>query len=120
MCGILFTLRHKRRPLAHDRAASRLEVAKRGPDALQSICVDLAIPGSGLELELEFTSSVLALRGDSIVSQPLRGNGQIFCWNGQVFRGLEVAKHENDTSKIWEQVCGGQAITDVLGRVEGP
>ena len=120
MCGILFNLRIKDDRSTCDSSAARNEIARRGPDALQSLSVNAAIPGSSLTLELEFTSSVLALRGDDVVSQPMRGHAQIFCWNGQVFRGLDVGKHENDTEKIWEQICHGQDIVQVLGNVEGP
>jgi asparagine synthetase B (glutamine-hydrolysing) len=120
MCGILFTVKRKGHPFNHVPSIIGHEIAKRGPDALRSIGIDLVIPHSNLELDLEFTSSVLALRGHGIVTQPLRDRGQILCWNGQVFRGLDVGKHENDTLRIWEQVCNGQNIVDILGRVEGP
>lgn len=120
MCGILFTLRKKDDNAGGELSAIRDEVARRGPDALRTVDIHPVIPGSSLELSLGFTSSVLALRGDHVVQQPLQGHGQLFCWNGQVFRGLDVETKENDTEKIWERVCAGQSIVEVLGEVEGP
>jgi asparagine synthetase B (glutamine-hydrolysing) len=41
---------------------------------------------------LRFFSSVLHLRGPDTVSQPLynASTGDILCWNGEVFSGLDV------------------------------
>jgi hypothetical protein len=120
MCGILLTLRSVNTEEHVDVLKFRNEVAKRGPDSLKTHYVQVQPPHSGIGFELEFTSSVLALRGEVTVEQPLSDEDSVFCWNGQVFRGLNVEVGQNDTLKIWEAVKAGHSLAEVLSQVEGP
>jgi len=120
MCGILFKLGPSRAALSAAVPTLRDEVAKRGPDCTQTHNIDIAGSDSLPAISLEFTSSVLSLRGQNVVKQPLLDDRYVFCWNGQVFRGLDVDITENDAERIWKAVLAGRDIVDILDEVEGP
>lgn len=117
MCGILFALSSREIQEDPDTLELRNEISARGPDSLCSHYQDY-----GSAVRLEFTSSVLALRGHTVVKQPLVDqNIGVLCWNGQVFGGaLDVGKDDNDTLSIWQQLKSGVPIARVLEQVEGP
>ncbi|KAG2077080.1 hypothetical protein BDR04DRAFT_1089385 [Suillus decipiens] len=151
MCGIFCSL-HVRcggdivnshggpNDIFYHELSERLKVANaaRGPDAqgthhvrVQGTCSGEAKVSSpsktfGLaSLDLEFFASELRLRGDSPIVQPHlhQQDGDIFCWNGEVFEGLNVNAHENDGAKLFQSICTLSAIDDLpllLGRIEGP
>jgi asparagine synthetase B (glutamine-hydrolysing) len=120
MCGILFKLGPNRAVSSAAVPTLRDEVAKRGPDSTLTHPIDIVRSETSPALYLEFTSSVLSLRGQQVVKQPLINERYVFCWNGQVFRGLDVDIAENDTGRIWKAILAGQHIADILDRVEGP
>ncbi|CED83843.1 Asparagine synthase [Phaffia rhodozyma] len=80
------------------------------------------------DTNLSFFSSVLHLRGPSLVPQPVvSAEGDVLCYNGQIFEGLPIDPQlTSDTKVIWnlltEQVSqyGEQGIRDALARLEGP
>ena len=120
MCGILFKLGPSRAALSAAVPTLRDEVAKRGPDCTQTHNIDIAESDTVPAISLEFTSSVLSLRGQQIVKQPLFNERYVFCWNGQVFRGLDVNIADNDTQRIWKAILAGRDIVGILDEVEGP
>ncbi|KAG2160106.1 uncharacterized protein EDB93DRAFT_39554 [Suillus bovinus] len=74
-------------------------------------------------LDLEFFVSELRLRGDAPILQPHQQDGDVFCWNGEVFEGLNVNAHENDGAKLFQSIHAHSAMDDLpclLGRIEGP
>lgn len=111
MCGILFSLSDKDKVINNEhweilqelntRRGKRKEREKRildhlwvffsvGPDAqhLKQVNND--------QLTLQFFSTVLHLRGPEVVPQP-RFNpdtGNVLCWNGEIFGGIQVNRKE--------------------------
>ncbi|KAF9073720.1 asparagine synthase-domain-containing protein [Rhodocollybia butyracea] len=91
--------------------------ATRGPDARKSCCISLS------ELRLELFSSELRLRGRHPVVQPHNYDGNILCWNGEVFAGLNINADDNDGIKLFEQLHSLQTseqVRDLFASIEGP
>ncbi|CDO72408.1 hypothetical protein BN946_scf184977.g107 [Trametes cinnabarina] len=89
-----------------------------GPDAQGTLSRDF----DGVRLNIY--ASELRLRGDFEVKQPhTDAQGNILCWNGEVFEGLEVATRENDGMKLFDAFrrCNdSREIIRVFGEIEGP
>ncbi|KAI6133235.1 asparagine synthase-domain-containing protein [Pisolithus croceorrhizus] len=105
----------------------------RGPDA-QTLCT-VRLPVShparnssegqarGGELQIDFFASELLLRGRAAVVQPHQQEGDVFCWNGEVFEGLDINPEENDGVKLFGRLrleCTPDSVPALLGSVEGP
>ncbi|KAF8973774.1 asparagine synthase-domain-containing protein [Flammula alnicola] len=74
-------------------------------------------------LDAVFYASELRLRGDSPIVQPHVRNGNVLCWNGEIFEGIEISSHENDGSKLFDLLCSiktPEGIRDVFCSIEGP
>ena len=101
MCGILFSLTtdqvdpHLWRTLQEintKRGTLRISINNckvdvficKGPDSQQTQTIALS------DTTLQFYSTVLHLRGRDNVPQPVCENGNILCWNGEIFDGLQV------------------------------
>ncbi|KAI0706076.1 asparagine synthase-domain-containing protein [Cytidiella melzeri] len=122
MCGILFICK----PVdeGEDRGTTatyeklKLSNAFRGPDAQDIFQATLG------HLHLSFYGSELRLRGYQHVSQPHRDeDGNVLCWNGEIFEGLEVSPEENDGVKLFALLRALEDVEDVrsaLGKIEGP
>ncbi|KAG7450298.1 uncharacterized protein BT62DRAFT_962118 [Guyanagaster necrorhizus] len=134
MCGIFFCVRQFQvNPPAIDTIDSYHEKlcialrhanAARGPDAQRSHKVSFKDQSSDVGmLHLEFFASELCLRGSQPVVQPHIRNGDIFCWNGEIFEGLDMDAAENDGVKLFESSRGLKTpaqIRDLFSSVEGP
>ncbi|KAK2461753.1 hypothetical protein APHAL10511_006216 [Amanita phalloides] len=127
MCGIL-VLAHadiNRSPLSSCLWQKlRVENASRGPDA-QNEC-QFYTPGP-LEYRqfstFLFVASELRLRGEGLVRQPHLNDGNILCWNGEIFEGMEISVKENDGVKLMDALCSLEnpdCIPELLGQIEGP
>ncbi|KAI0639221.1 asparagine synthase-domain-containing protein [Trametes polyzona] len=124
MCGILFSLcaadvHHEgRTALEHVFPKLQEATAARGPDAQETVSHNV------LRLCLKFCASELRLRGEAFIQQPHMDNeGNILCWNGEVFEGLEVQAEENDGAKLFEALQHAADSTDlrkIFGSIEGP
>ncbi|KIJ68621.1 hypothetical protein HYDPIDRAFT_179694 [Hydnomerulius pinastri MD-312] len=145
MCGIFCSVRascpcstNAGSPLYLDESAfrsltERLEQANatRGPDAQRAEVISLPSCCTGCSpsktvcqstQEIELYASELRLRGDAPIVQPHVEEGDVLCWNGEIFQGLEIAPHENDGVKIFERLrsISPESIPNLLGSVEGP
>lgn len=101
MCGIFFSLSSKDVQRPSDRQLTNLKC--RGPDSVAEHAAAISQDGSET-LQAYFLSTVLSLRGDSIVAQPLidEGSGSVLCWNGEAWKiGTEVVSG-NDAQCIFE------------------
>ncbi|KAJ0410890.1 hypothetical protein ATCC90586_004411 [Pythium insidiosum] len=99
MCGIALLLERVALDGGHDSARRCLRAAavqeelqrrlsQRGPDHFAVVTPGTAPPWADLQL----ASAVLHLRGDALVAQPtVDARGNVLCWNGEVFGGLETA-----------------------------
>ncbi|KAK0473189.1 asparagine synthase-domain-containing protein [Armillaria novae-zelandiae] len=96
----------------------------RGPDAQRSHKVSFGTPTSDAStLNLEFFASELCLRGSLPVVQPHIRNGDILCWNGEIFEGLDMGPVENDGVRLFESskdLKSPAQIRDLFSSVEGP
>lgn len=123
MCGIFASLsRHQHvRP---DRGTT-LFLANRGPDCCHSL--ERSIDA----VHAVFRSTVLALRGSSVVPQPLldAASGSILCWNGEAWEIDQEPVTGNDSQAVLElfrDACGrsppnsAAAVVDCISRIRGP
>ncbi|KAK0465353.1 asparagine synthase-domain-containing protein [Desarmillaria tabescens] len=134
MCGIFVCAQRFQVDLqtidATDRSLEKLCIglrhanAARGPDAQRSHKVSFKDQTSDDSiLHLEFFASELCLRGSHPVVQPHIRNGDVLCWNGEIFEGLDMAPAENDGVKLFESSKGLKTpaqIRDLFSSVEGP
>jgi asparagine synthetase B (glutamine-hydrolysing) len=110
MCGIYFSLSTSSFVPPDEKTLSLLR--NRGPD---SVCEHkLQLPGKRAcegssahhtsQFHLTFISTVLALRGDRIQSQPLidAGSQSALCWNGEAWRISDEPVSGNDTQCIFQ------------------
>ncbi|GAA5808404.1 hypothetical protein MFLAVUS_001795 [Mucor flavus] len=120
MCGILFSLSDKDKVINNEHWEILQELnTRRGPDAqhLKQVNND--------QLTLQFFSTVLHLRGPEVVPQP-RFNpdtGNVLCWNGEIFGGIQVACGQNDTEVLMEQLEKADSdieLLSLLTTIEGP
>ncbi|KDQ63848.1 hypothetical protein JAAARDRAFT_203227 [Jaapia argillacea MUCL 33604] len=77
------------------------------------------------EAHLVFFASELRLRGDKPIVQPhtVTPEGDVLCWNGEIFEGLDISAQENDGVKLLsslQQTRTTEEVCDVLGGIEGP
>lgn len=110
MCGIFCSLSHHGH-IYPDEATKALLI-HRGPDShgLREMCVQ---PKGGPELHATFFSTVLSLRGTSIVEQPL-GSPQhrsFLCWNGEAWWVAGSAPEGNDSQRVFEILLAMSAET---------
>jgi asparagine synthetase B (glutamine-hydrolysing) len=134
MCGIFVCARRLQGdPQTFDTTDSSFEKlciglrhanAARGPDAQRSHKVSFRVPTSDTgTINLEFFASELCLRGSRPVVQPHIRNGDILCWNGEIFEGLDMVPAENDGVKLFESskdLKSPAQIRDLFSSVEGP
>lgn len=116
MCGIsaLISLKTATHFVKHNSKDGLL--ARRGPDGFGTVQFHEEVPScTPFVLCVELTASVLHLRGETVVTQPLLDNqGNILLWNGEVFGGtaVHVKQGENDTHKV------SSALSDMLGEMD--
>ncbi|KAK0246021.1 asparagine synthase-domain-containing protein [Armillaria nabsnona] len=134
MCGIFVCARRLQGdPQTFDTTNSSFEKlciglrhanAARGPDAQRSHKVSFRASTSDAgTVSLEFFASELCLRGSRPVVQPHIRNGDILCWNGEIFEGLDMVPAENDGVKLFESskdLKSPAQIRDLFSSVEGP
>ncbi|MCJ1422175.1 hypothetical protein MMC29_000054 [Sticta canariensis] len=143
MCGIYFSCNREKNTNHGDNSPGFLR--RRGPDSFNSVCREVKgeLPDTLLVNEscvfyLTFIATVLSLRGDCIVEQPLedKQSGSILCWNGEawkidctpivgndavaVFNLLVKAVSSSSREDILSEEEASQAVLDVLSTISGP
>ncbi|KAK3168806.1 hypothetical protein OEA41_005254 [Lepraria neglecta] len=108
MCGIFFSYSQKE----HEAPSEKLldDLRKRGPDSVGTRSRTASLERTTTQLEskeqtcnLNFVSTVLSLRGECIVGQPLEDSksGSLLCWNGEAWRiGNEIVQG-NDAEAVF-------------------
>ena len=143
MCGIFCSLSSTEHILPNDEIGKRLE--SRGPDSSATICTvypkttaqkhDTSTRG----IHLTFCSTVLSLRGERTVVQPVQDKDEKYtlCWNGEAWGIGDVAPAGNDTEAIHkllvkalknssgddeleEPVTSAEKLSQALSQVSGP
>lgn len=75
-------------------------------------------------LQLHLAASLLQLRGNSPSTSPLAdANGNVLCFNGEVFGGLEVPEGSNDGQCLLAALAALQEVEQVpglLSQLRGP
>lgn len=130
------------------RDCHNADLRRRGPDSFKSIQRQTLEkrPDPGLDANscisyLNFTATVLSLRGDLVVEQPLEDakSGSILCWNGEAWKVNGTTIVGNDAvvimtllietvgshraSSIKEEALEDsttQAVLDVISSISGP
>ncbi|KAJ5632578.1 hypothetical protein N7490_008917 [Penicillium lividum] len=101
MCGIFFSLSSET-TLPTPETLTLLE--KRGPDCCQTHTVykEISTPDGPHTLHLTFISTVLALRGDHVYTQPLidAATQSVLCWNGEAWKIAGERVSGNDTEHV--------------------
>ena len=145
MCGIFFSF-SKWDHLAPDEELLDA-LRKRGPDSTgmrsRTVTVQPITSASTLEQSrvLTFVSTVLPLRGDSIIDQPLEDpkSGSLLCWNGEAWKIDNALVQGNDAKAVFDlllqasQSCNTSAqdgssspdqalqkAIQAIGRITGP
>lgn len=97
--------------------------AVRGPDTQHRHQTTLN-SGHAVTVHLDFFVSELQLRGDAPVVQPhVTESGNVLCWNGEIFDGLDVRPEENDGVKLFTAMNNledASHVVPLLGTLEGP
>ncbi|KAI1185378.1 asparagine synthase-domain-containing protein [Nemania serpens] len=130
MCGIHATI-----TTSTDSGLSpdlRQSLINRGPDHLGQAHREIPLASPDEKLNLFFTSTVLALRGDHIARQPLEedaGVGSVLCWNGEAWRINREPVRGNDGEAVFSMLQSSASsspqnreahVVDVLRNIEGP
>jgi asparagine synthetase B (glutamine-hydrolysing) len=109
MCGIFCSISCNGF-VSPDTATKQL-LQNRGPDSTghHQVVVDATgdeNTGASTELHATFLSTVLSLRGTSIVKQPLRDEttGSTLCWNGEAWSIGDASVTGNDSQLIFEKL----------------
>ncbi|KAF9457110.1 asparagine synthase-domain-containing protein [Collybia nuda] len=108
MCGIFVSVCHKPSAALDGfadklRAANaRRDVTNLGPDANSIYRTSADYLSS--TLFLEFFASELRLRGLAPVVQPHQQDGDVLCWNGEIFDGISVAPENNDGVELFRKL----------------
>ncbi|CAK7269365.1 hypothetical protein SEPCBS119000_003531 [Sporothrix epigloea] len=109
----------------------RSRLSRRGPDSVDQVEVTTCPREDGLKARLQFTSTVLALRGNELKRQPFVEAGadsvpwmaqRVLCWNGEVWRfeGAATTTGGNDGQMLYERLTTTKDPFSVLRAVEGP
>lgn len=145
MCGIFFSLSASEHVLPQEKTATWLR--NRGPDNYYAHLLKLESP-RGAEVStapetiyLTFISSVLALRGNHITSQPLVDidSNSVLCWNGEAWKingepvdgndtelafqkFIEVLRYRHDAGELEKSRLNDSVarLTNIISNITGP
>ncbi|KAI4687975.1 uncharacterized protein J4E84_004903 [Alternaria hordeiaustralica] len=131
MCGIFFSL--SRTGHVTPDANTQQLLRNRGPDSTgqHQTIIESSAKDVSTRLHATFLSTVLALRGNDIVEQPLRDDttGSVFCWNGEAWSVAGHAVDGNDSKLVFAKLldaCTGtreasmRRVIELLSVVRGP
>ena len=102
MCGIFFSC--CKNDFANPSGSLRSRLEKRGPDHCDTTRLKTGESAKQPPYYLEFFSTVLSLRGDHIVKQPLvdPASSSVLCWNGEVWKIDGKAIVGNDAEIVFD------------------
>ena len=149
MCGIFFSCSPEQHRPPSDTLLNDLR--RRGPDGANSVTPSVAPDisasrNSGSEMQkpaylLTFLSTVLSLRGNSVVGQPLQDleSGSLLCWNGEAWKVGGQNVQGNDAECVFDLFLGAtrrhsdnaddtlithdhslQSVAEMLSSITGP
>ena len=134
MCGIFFC--YNRDKPEHPSEACLESLQRRGPDSVSTVSRFLEDGGKSSQdsasiqhvqlASLTFVSTVLSLRGNDTVRQPLedRESGSLLCWNGEAWKLHGQPFDGNDAEAIFDLLLKStdtlshdQALQNILSSV---
>mmetsp|Transcript_29082 Transcript_29082/g.86108 ORF Transcript_29082/g.86108 Transcript_29082/m.86108 type:complete len:693 (-) Transcript_29082:89-2167(-) len=121
MCGISLLLRRTNKKAYSDSVLQSL-LGRRGPDCYGEVRLEIET-GDGTGLELYLAASLLQLRGDAAVaSVPFvhPTSGDVLCFNGEVFGGLDVGPGCNDGEALLQALTVTEDVPRLLSKLRGP
>ncbi|KAK7943784.1 Asparagine synthetase domain-containing protein [Apiospora aurea] len=132
MCGIHATISVARYIELSENLRQLL--SNRGPDHFGLVEREIFLPSVApdLRIALNFTSTVLALRGDHVAKQPFQhgGSDSVLCWNGEAWKFEDEVVSGNDGESIFARLAqcnlGAAAedrqahILNTLRKIQGP
>lgn len=91
-------------------------LCNRGPDHIGE--AQAKVESHGTIYSLSFTSTVLALRGGHITTQPFVDpqSGSILCWNGEAWKIGQQTIVGNDGQKVFEAILKASTTQDGLSK----
>lgn len=135
MCGILCSI--SRNGFISPNSATQQLLQNRGPDSTgqHQVVLDAMQENhdAAFPLHASFLSTVLSLRGSSIVQQPLRDEptASILCWNGEAWSVGETPVTGNDSQLVFDKLLAASsgtseteratnAVVSLLSSIRGP
>jgi asparagine synthetase B (glutamine-hydrolysing) len=120
MCGIFCTI--SRGAVIEPSQNARELLRHRGPDVLDSVTRTVAEPDNLEESDktsIHFTASVLALRGETAVPQPLQDTvtDSVLCWNGEAWKTADGVVSGNDGMVIMSLFSDASRYPDSQSRI---
>lgn len=114
MCGIFCSLSSRSHAQPSEAAIERLKC--RGPDSERTLRLQVGSPACHVTL----CSTVLSLRGYSVIIQPYTGDDDdyVLCWNGEAWHIDGETGIENDTTSVHTLLR--QALDDGLDESRPP
>lgn len=131
MCGIHATISVAK----HSELSENLRqiLINRGPDHLGLVEREISLPSVApdLRIALNFTSTVLALRGDHVAKQPFQhaDSDSVLCWNGEAWKFDDEVVSGNDGEAIFARLVqcdhgtAGERQANILStlrKIQGP
>ena len=110
MCGIFFSCNERFHCFPSQKHVENLQ--RRGPDSVSTVLRtiqsgNIALQASELTMPpttqcLAFVSTVLSLRGESVICQPLEDplSGSVLCWNGEAWKSSNCVVRGNDAKFV--------------------
>lgn len=134
MCGILLVVSARNEVVKEAPLQSfRLGLSRRGPDGAGVWARDIGDDVGRAKDEIRLGGSLLQLRGTNPSTSPLvDGEGNVLCFNGEIFSGLErLCLRDNDSKALLRALAiaghahgrtdaAENAIARVLSRLRGP
>jgi asparagine synthetase B (glutamine-hydrolysing) len=132
MCGIFCSIH--RDAFTTPNVATQKLLQNRGPDSVgqHQVLIDAASQPAR-QLRATFLSTVLSLRGKTVVTQPLQHEqtGAVLCWNGEAWSIGNDAVAGNDSQLIFDKLVAVsstansleasiRAVTMLMSSVSGP
>ncbi|KAI1107636.1 asparagine synthase-domain-containing protein [Jackrogersella minutella] len=130
MCGIHAVISTTAIPSISPELTNLL--SNRGPDHFGQIYRELPLENGGSIIHINFTSTVLALRGDHIARQPLESptSGSVLCWNGEAWgiNGQSISSQNDgelilaklDATDVSSVEARESHILNILRSIDGP
>ena len=102
----------------------RRRLCSRGPDHLGHAAAEYAPSDTRHCAALQFTSTVLALRGDGLTPQPFvdSASQNTLCWNGEAWKIHAEDVAGNDGQQLFDLLrsADGDDVLQVLRSIDGP